>query len=329
MNNDLFFSVCTEVTNRSSTIIDTIKSIEKQIFKNYEYIIYENCSDDNSLEIIKSHIQQSPIREKIKLIPGQIRKKDIESWNMPLKYAEATYIAVCEGDDMFDENHLENLHYILSNNLKIGILVSLRTDDSGLSNYSHLGYDRTLSSRKMKQSLIGFDFCPAPSETCFLRVNPITKESFFYDEENLVYAGEYSIYESIISSGLDCYISSKRSIERGLSEYRKGYFHIKDAYFYRQTWMKLYKNDQFLKVSEKLFKKSFSILLSQIPSLKLEGKLLNHLKEELSNVRKLKMIIHCLEQLLMFFYYFARRNAALTYRGFIKIIYNRNTNRGL
>ena len=303
MNNDLFFSVCTEVTNRSSTIIDTIKSIEKQTFINYEYIIYENCSDDNSLEVIKSYISQCSIKEKIKLIPGQNRKSDIESWNMPLKHAKGLYVAVCEGDDMFAKDHLDNLYNILSDNLSIGILVSLRTDDFGYSKYSSFGYDHLLKPKQMKNYLINFEFCPPPSEACFLRQNPATKESYFYDEKNLVYAAEYSIYESIIDSDLDCYISSKRSIERGLSKYRKGYLHIKDPYVLREKWKPLYDDNQLLDVSEKLFKLSFRMLLSQIPSAKLERRLLKHFKEEFGNVRKLRMTLYCLTQIFNFIYY--------------------------
>ena len=322
MSNSLFFSVCTEVTNRSSTIIDTIKSIERQTFTNIEYIIYENCSDDNSLAIIKSHIQQSPIKNKIRLISGQTRKSDIESWNMPLKYAEASYVAVCEGDDMFTNNHLENLYKILHKNINIGVLVSLRTDDLGLSKYSHLGYDQVLSARKMKKSLIDFEFCPPPSEACFLRMNPKTNENYFYDQKNLVYAAEYSIYERIIDSDLDCYISSKRSIDRGLSIHRKEYFHVKDAYFLRAKWRSLYDEHQLLKVSEQLFKKSFQILSSQIPSGKLEGKLLSHLIEEFSNVRKIKMIMYCFNYLITFFYSLIRRRLALMYRSLLRKMYN-------
>ena len=50
-----FFSVITVVKNNESKIKKTIDSILSQTFKNFEYIIIDGKSSDNSLQIINRY----------------------------------------------------------------------------------------------------------------------------------------------------------------------------------------------------------------------------------------------------------------------------------
>jgi len=52
--NKLFFSICMPIYNSESMLKDTIKSILNQTFTNYEVIVSDNCSNDNSEEVVKS-----------------------------------------------------------------------------------------------------------------------------------------------------------------------------------------------------------------------------------------------------------------------------------
>ena len=56
-----FISIITPTLNVESTISNTLNSITNQVYKNYEYIIIDANSNDNTLEIIRKYSSLIPI----------------------------------------------------------------------------------------------------------------------------------------------------------------------------------------------------------------------------------------------------------------------------
>ena len=67
-NNLPFFSIVTPVYNGEKYLEQTIKSVIGQTFKNFEYIIVDNLSNDNSRKIIEKY------SSKIDKINRKLRK---------------------------------------------------------------------------------------------------------------------------------------------------------------------------------------------------------------------------------------------------------------
>ena len=103
--NKPLFSIITVVLNNEKYLEQTIKSVLNQSYKNYEYIIVESGSTDNSKEIIKKTLNTIK-NDRIRLIEYKNVNNPIERWNLPLKYATGEYIVVIEGDDWFEKNIL-------------------------------------------------------------------------------------------------------------------------------------------------------------------------------------------------------------------------------
>ena len=59
-------SLITVCFNSEKTIEDTIKSVLKQTYDNYEYLIIDGASKDNTLDIIKSY--EKKFKGKLKYI---------------------------------------------------------------------------------------------------------------------------------------------------------------------------------------------------------------------------------------------------------------------
>ena len=55
MNNEPFFSIIVPLYNKEKYISKTLDSILDQTFKDYELIIINDGSDDNSLEIVNTY----------------------------------------------------------------------------------------------------------------------------------------------------------------------------------------------------------------------------------------------------------------------------------
>ena len=91
-----FFSVVIPNFNHGSYLKDSIDSVLNQDFKDWELLIIDNYSTDNSDEVISSY-NDSRIRVfKIKN-KGVIAK----SRNLGIKYAKAKWIAFLDSDDIW------------------------------------------------------------------------------------------------------------------------------------------------------------------------------------------------------------------------------------
>ena len=59
-----YFSIVTVVLNKEKTIEKTIKSVLKQSFTNFEYIIIDGGSNDKTLQIIKRYKKRLKNRKR-------------------------------------------------------------------------------------------------------------------------------------------------------------------------------------------------------------------------------------------------------------------------
>lgn len=97
-------SIITPSYNCSEFIERTITSVQKQTYTNWEMLITDDCSTDNSVDIIREIAAQDP-RIKLFLLDknsgaGVARNKSIEQ-------AQGKYIAFLDSDDMWMPDKLE------------------------------------------------------------------------------------------------------------------------------------------------------------------------------------------------------------------------------
>ena len=227
------FSVCTEVTNRESTIIRTMDSIRQQGYQDFDYHIVDNASGDNSVAVIRDYLDQHPsFAEKVHFSQLNTRAPDIEAWNAPIRHATGEYIVVCEGDDWFSHDHLEIIAGAIEQHPGIGLIVSpnAKVSAQAYARVADAMNGGRVPGHEMLKQLLMFEFCPPPSEVVFARTG--NGHPFFYDQDHFVYAGEYSLYDQIFDAGLETTLVSSKTVHRGIKAKPtiKTLFHVKDAY---------------------------------------------------------------------------------------------------
>jgi len=86
--------------NYDSFISEAIESVLKQSYKDWELIIVDDGSIDNSPRVIEKYIKKC---DKIKLIfhPNKENKGLVETYRLGLKHCEGNYIAFIEADDIW------------------------------------------------------------------------------------------------------------------------------------------------------------------------------------------------------------------------------------
>ena len=90
-------SVIMAVYNSEKFLNESINSILNQTFKDFEFIIINDCSTDNSLKIIKEFIKKD---NRIKLINNERNLGAAGTRNEGLKIAKGKYIAILDSDDI-------------------------------------------------------------------------------------------------------------------------------------------------------------------------------------------------------------------------------------
>lgn len=113
INNMPLVSIITPSYNSKKYFTDTYKSVIFQTFKNFEWIIIDDCSTDGSYEFIKKIIKGD---SRIKLLKTNKNGGTGVARNVGLKNANGRYITFLDSDDILDNNYLEKqIEFIKTN----------------------------------------------------------------------------------------------------------------------------------------------------------------------------------------------------------------------
>jgi glycosyltransferase involved in cell wall biosynthesis len=247
-----FFSICIDLYNREDTIKKVLTSICNQTFTNYELIIVDSGSTDKSLEICKEFLEKNS-RINSKVYVEDKKENEIVGWNSPIRKARGEFIAICEGDDYFSPNHLQDAYNILSKNKNLGLYIA----GSKLQNFSEIEIP---SKEELLHKLLSFQWCPAPSCTIFLR--QIEKEAITLYDEGYQWAAESPLYLRFLKSNYQIVINNSQNyVTRGFRFYLKNDYHIKDMIKFKSENKNLYNSLESENADLKIFNSAIHLLV--------------------------------------------------------------------
>jgi len=103
-------TVIITIYNQAHCLHKGLRSVQNQSLKNIEIIIIDDCSLDNSTEIIKQYQKED---ERIILISHDINEGEIKSRTDGIRKANGKYITIIDGDDsLIHKDILKNSLYI-------------------------------------------------------------------------------------------------------------------------------------------------------------------------------------------------------------------------
>ena len=100
-------TIITPVYNDMENIIDAIKSVEKQTYTNWEHIIVDDNSTDNTYNIIKKYISGSKHKHKFKLLKNKKNCGPYYCKNMAINNSDGIYITGLDSDDTYHPDKLK------------------------------------------------------------------------------------------------------------------------------------------------------------------------------------------------------------------------------
>lgn len=212
-------SVIIPMFNASGFIARTIESVQGQSYQNWEMLVVDDCSTDNSCDIVKAYMQKD---RRIKLIEMEVNfGGPAKARNLGIKNASGSYIAFFDADDIWMKDKLERQYNILENQSDIFLVYS-----NFLNSKRNNIRDVSIQERKFKSGRIFKDL--------FLSVNFIAcssvmlrdckQKKYYFDEDKKFIAIEdfdlwlkiaYNEKVSYINEPLIVYNESKNGISYG------------------------------------------------------------------------------------------------------------------
>ncbi len=130
-------SVCIPSFNHAKYIGECIQSILDQTFSNFEIVITDDCSSDNSIEVIRSFSDP-----RIRLFQLPRNQGPSVAANNNIRQARGQFLCLVASDDLFRPEKLERQLAFLSANPDIAAAFTYMryVDESGKEIADHVGY---------------------------------------------------------------------------------------------------------------------------------------------------------------------------------------------
>ena len=103
-------SVIVNFHNGEKYLYECIKSILDQSYKNLEIILWDNCSNDKSSEIVKKFHDK-----RIKYFFNNVKEPLYKARNQALEVTTGDLIAFLDSDDWWDNDYISSRSEVFSN----------------------------------------------------------------------------------------------------------------------------------------------------------------------------------------------------------------------
>ena len=207
-------SILMGIYNCASTLNEAIDSIIEQTYPNWEFIICDDGSQDNSYEIAKEYEKADP--ERFMVIKNSENKGLNATLNRCLKIATGEYVARMDGDDLCDPTRFQKEADFLNRHPEYAIVSTHMTtfDEEG-----DWGCIRTMEYPQVKDFPTHVPmFCHAP---CMIRRSAFLDVKGYTEDKRLLRVEDYHLWYKFYAKGyiifrnryIKCVMTEMRYIE--------------------------------------------------------------------------------------------------------------------
>lgn len=181
-------SVVTPVYNGAKYLSECIESVLRQTYTSLEYVISDNRSTDDSLEIARTYAERDP-RIRV-LAHDEHLSHHIASWNraMRLISPDAAYVKVVHADDWLFEECLERMVALAEGNPSVGLVAAYRLDEDRINLDGLPPWATVLSGKEVARSHLldgPLPYLFGSPTSVLLRADLVRKRDRFYFEGNI------------------------------------------------------------------------------------------------------------------------------------------------
>lgn len=136
--------------NHSVYLKQRIESVLNQTYQDFEVILLDDCSTDNSGVVLSGYAKHPKVAHLI--INTNNSGSTFKQWEKGIKLAQGKYIWIAESDDFANLCFLEKLVPIIESNPKIGIAYcqSYKVDENGMNIGNMIEWTNDLDNARWK-----------------------------------------------------------------------------------------------------------------------------------------------------------------------------------
>lgn len=198
-------SVITPVYNGEKYVAETIKSVLEQTYKNFELVIVDDASTDDTVRIISEFKKKD---SRIRLIKLESNQGAAVARNTAIENSNGQFIAFLDSDDLWLPEKLEKqLNYMLDNDIAFSFTKYVRIKEDGtLTKNVSKAPEKVTYTDLMKHCVIG-------CLTVMINRNKVQDLQM----ENIRTRQDYALWLKITKTGLKAY-----GFPEVLAKYRLG-----------------------------------------------------------------------------------------------------------
>jgi glycosyltransferase involved in cell wall biosynthesis len=174
-------SIITASYNYAHIIKKAINSVISQTYNNWELIIIDDGSTDNSLEVINEYTKNPKV--KLYQHEGGVNKGLKETVLLGLKHSTGDYVAFLEADDWLEDNYLEEKVMVLAQHPDLKFIFN---DVALFSNQKDFDFSWYTSYLKSQKKIIRNSKMPSDFSKYFTKHNFIPTFSCVFVEKDLL-----------------------------------------------------------------------------------------------------------------------------------------------
>ncbi len=200
--------------NHAEYLPQRLNSIFNQTYKDYEVILLDDASSDNSVEILKQHASHPKVSHFI------VNKKNsgstFKQWEKGLKLAKGIYIWIAESDDIAHPDFLYKTIEQFDNNDNISVVCVgssfINENDIIIEDQSiYNKYINRSGIKEIKEKLIYYNTIQNASAVLFKRNTYLKSIKNF---TNFSYCGDWYFWSKILLTGNIIFLPEKLNLFR-------------------------------------------------------------------------------------------------------------------
>lgn len=189
---DKLVSVVMSVYNGQKYLSEAIESILNQTYTNFEFIIIDDGSTDNSLEIVQKYAKED---DRIRVIVNEKNIGLAKSLNKGIALARGEYIARMDADDVSLPERFEKQVSFFKSNSNVGLLGTNIKVFSQVDHRLHTHRSYPLDDLDIRWFM--FFSPPFCHPTVMFRHSLVHKVEFFYSDHFLT-AQDYELWSRLL-----------------------------------------------------------------------------------------------------------------------------------
>lgn len=270
------FSIITMTHNRAHLIGETIESVLKQTYQDFEHIIIDDGSTDNTEEIVNAYIKKS--NGKIVYIKKNRIGFLSKLRNIGLKFASGEIICILDSDDLWKNNKLEELNSIFEKQKEVSFVFHnfKHFNKNNTSKNPYFKYNKDFSKNVYREVLLN----KILSFPIYSFRKTLINEIGYFDET--LYDGQHDYFARIAYKHHFFYLNKSLSLIRRHNGNETNTADVNHCFDALKTFRNLKKINQ---LDDKLYKEATYLMNYKIAKFYTE----NHNKLE-SNVYLKKVI---------------------------------------